>query len=395
MRRTLRVLAALVLLVALTASTTSPNKGYTVPTPNADNNTWGTMLQTTLNLIDQNLGGNCTVPIASPSTTASSAQAACGIQKLTGVLSQNTTYILPAAGGFWIIDNETTGGFTLTIITAAGGSSGFAPAQGSQTLVYSDTVNIRQVAPTGLAPSGAVGGDLAGNLPNPTVVTLHLTAPLPSDQGGVFPGAVMYDSATPPAAGWAIGDGSAISRAANPNLNARYAAAGYPFGAGNGSTTFNLPDCRARYIAGGDGGNSTGRLTASTSQGVSAATLGNTGGEQAHTQTLAELVSHTHSNTVNDPGHSHGLGGSVVLNQGNIVLFGGSGFLVAGGPSSTGTSTTGITLNNVAAGGGTAFNEIPPSIVMNCVIKIGSVLLDDGTALAANDNRDLWRRETA
>lgn len=389
--RLLRTLAlGLLVLFGLAGATTSPNKSYTVPTPFGDTNTWGTMVQGDLNTIDLNLGGNCTISIVSPATTATVQQLGCLVQKLTGTLNQNTTYTMPVpGGGFWIVDNETTGNFTLTIISNIAGTVGFAPAQGAKTWMYSDGQgNFFQPSPSGLAPTGAVGGDLSGNLPNPTVVGTHLTSPLPSAQGGVPAGAVMYDSASPPPSGWAIGDGSAISRSANPLLNARYAAAGYPYGAGDGSTTLNLPDCRARYIAGGDAANSTGRLTANTAQGISAATLGNTGGEQSHTQTQAELVSHTHSNFLTDPGHLHAIQGVVI----NYATGGASASVLQIGGSNvenTNSQTTGVTLTNAAVGGGNPMNEIPPSIVFNCIVKIGALVVPS-PALAANDPVQSW-----
>jgi microcystin-dependent protein len=387
--RLLRTLAVgAVLLFALAGATTSPNKSYTVPTPFGDTNTWGTMVQGDLNTIDLNLGGNCTITIVSPATTATVQQLGCLVQKLTGVLNQNTTYTMPVpGGGFWIVDNETTGGFTLTIISNVAGTSGFAPPQGAKTLIYADGAgNFFQVAPAGLAPTGAVGGDLSGNLPNPTVVSAHLTSPLPSDQGGVFAGEMMWDSVPTPPAGWHACDGSLISRTANPNLNTRYAAAGYPYGAGDGSTTLQLPDFRGRYIAGLDPSNSTGRLTASTSQGISAAAIANTGGEQAHTQTLAELVNHTHNNTLTDPGHSHSIPGGYIGNTpGAQASIGGASPTTTG--SATASATTNITINNASVGGGGAFNEIPPTGIANCVVKIGALASPlDGTALAANDS---------
>ena len=77
-----------------------------------------------------------------------------------------------------------------------------------------------------------------------------------------------------------------------------------PYGLGDGSTTFNLPDGRARILAAQDVGNATARLTG-TSPGVSAATVGNSGGEQSHTLALGELASHNHGTS--DPGHVHGI----------------------------------------------------------------------------------------
>jgi lysozyme family protein/microcystin-dependent protein len=72
-----------------------------------------------------------------------------------------------------------------------------------------------------------------------------------------------------------------------------------PYGQGDGSTTFNLPDRRGRTLFGRDNMNGTaaGRLTAATVQGINGIQLAATGGEQAHTQTAAEVGTHSHPST--------------------------------------------------------------------------------------------------
>lgn len=119
----------------------------------------------------------------------------------------------------------------------------------------------------------------------------------------VTPSAVVvpYAGGTAPA-GWFICNGTAIARSTYAAL---YSALGTTYGAGDGSTTFNLPDLRGRSIAGFDPGNATGRLTGANLGGLSASTIGNTGGEQSHTLTIAELAVHSHS--ISDPGHAHGV----------------------------------------------------------------------------------------
>lgn len=179
-------------------------------------------------------------------------------------------------------------------------------------------------------------------------------------------GAIFYTAAPSAPAGYLEADGSAVSRTANAAL---FAAIGTTYGAGDGSTTFNLPQCKGHFIAGYDPGNSTGLLTGAYAGGLSAAALGDTGGQQGHTLTAAEIPSIT-SNGITVAQNVTSTGGATVTGVG-----GGSGGLDAannGGGSSysvTGTvpaQAISVTSNNT---GGAAHNVVPPAIVENCIIK--------------------------
>ncbi len=189
---------------------------------------------------------------------------------------------------------------------------------------------------------------------------------------GVPAGAIFWFHRTTAPTAWQALDGSAISRAANPILFADW---GTTYGTGDGSTTFNVPDWRGRTPIGYDPGNATGRMTAAAAGGLSAAAIGNTGGDQIHTLTQAELPAHTHTATttvsITDPGHAH--------------TYGSAGSGLVGGPSNagvatpvsgnTGASTTGITATastTVAnTGGGDFHNNVQPSIVALPCVKLG------------------------
>lgn len=70
----------------------------------------------------------------------SRAEAANEILELTGVLTGNINLILPALKREWIVKNNTSGAFSLTVKTAAG--TGIAVLQGKTTLLYGDGTNI-------------------------------------------------------------------------------------------------------------------------------------------------------------------------------------------------------------------------------------------------------------
>lgn len=132
------------------------------------------------------------------------------------------------------------------------------------------------------------GATITGN----TIINGNLVVTGSFSSGTVdFPSGIMMDFAGPTAnipPNWLPCDGSAISRTTYPAL---FSAIGTNWGAGDGSTTFNVPDFRGRATIG-----------SGTGSGLTARTLGQTGGEETHTLSVAEMPSHNHT----DSGHNHG-----------------------------------------------------------------------------------------
>jgi microcystin-dependent protein len=172
-------------------------------------------------------------------------------------------------------------------------------------------------------------------------------------------GGIDFWGTTTPNSAFAFPAGQAISRTTYAAL---FTIMGTTYGVGDGSTTFNLPDKTGRVSAMKEA--SATRLTA-TYFGASGATMGAVGGLESHTLTTAQLASHTHSNTLTDPGHSH------TINVGSSS--GGQG-ATQGTPttpvSANNSATTGITITNASAGSGNAHNNVQPTIICNYIIRI-------------------------
>jgi microcystin-dependent protein len=163
-----------------------------------------------------------------------------------------------------------------------------------------------------------------------------------------------------------------------------------------------VPDTRGRVLAGYDPSNTTGRLTDSTSQGVSAATVGNVGGEQAHTLIVGELTAHshgindpththgindpTHAHSVNDPTHYHGTtNGGLFLASGttfNYQTVGGgaidtipvtqnsaTGISIYASATGISTAAAGTGISTQATGSSAGHNNIQPSLIVGWIIK--------------------------
>jgi microcystin-dependent protein len=131
-----------------------------------------------------------------------------------------------------------------------------------------------------------------------------------------------------------------------------------PYGLGDGSTTFNIPDLRGRVVAGKDdmGGTPANLLTLAQTQGVRGYNLGNTGGEQGHQITTAELASHAHST-------------APTTSDGNVVG-GGAGGAGANITQGGGAFRTYNAVNGGSTGSDTAHNNIQPTLIVNYIIKI-------------------------
>ena len=241
--------------------------------------------------------------------------------------------------------------------------------------------------------------------------------------------AVPYFGPSAPSGNFALPAGQAISRTA---FAALFALIGTTYGAGDGSTTFNLPDLRGRALFGKDdmGGSAASRVTAAGS-GINGTTLGATGGAETVTLATSQIPSHTHANALSDPGHTHPVSGSTGgVSNNHQHSFSGTtsgisaqhahsapglastgGFLGGGGlaavtgyaggsatqtgtesadhshtyggstgsenadhshgfSTTSGASGTGASIVNAAAGGGLAHNNMPPTMMVNYIMRV-------------------------
>lgn len=194
--------------------------------------------------------------------------------------------------------------------------------------------------------TAADSSKLGGQLPSYYATASSVAAAVPS--GTVLP---FAGSAAP--SGYLLCDGSPVSRS---TYSALFNAIGTAFGAGDGSTTFNLPDSRGRAPIG-----------AGTGSGLTARTLGASGGEENHTITTGEMPSHNHS--ASDSGHGHsintqGWGGSIYNQSSGMHAFGGG---AAGATDYVNNGWANISIGN--NGGGGAHNNMQPFFVTNFIIK--------------------------
>jgi microcystin-dependent protein len=198
---------------------------------------------------------------------------------------------------------------------------------------------------TGATINGAViGGSnaVAGTFSTITATTYTGGGIAPTGSLTMWAGAV----ASPPT-GWLACNGANVSRS---TYSALFAVVGTTWGAGDGSTTFTLPNLLNKFPVGaGD----TYALAA-------------TGGSAN-----ATLVSHTHTASVSDSGHTHnayGYDGFYAL-----PLGGAQAIVSASTPPSKNTATTsavtGISVSNSTEGSSATNANLPPYVAVGYIIK--------------------------
>ncbi len=163
----------------------------------------------------------------------------------------------------------------------------------------------------------------------------------------------MYAGATTDVpSGWLLCDGSAVSRTTYAQL---FAVLDTEYGVGDGASTFNLPNFVTDNKFPRAATNDAGR--------------GTTGGASDVTLTSAQSGAPAHTHSITDPGHSHTLKIPSNTNAHSTNPLNGTTQGVVG--SSTGGSTTGISINNSSAvDASSAHENKPPFIDVHFIIAV-------------------------
>ena len=123
-------------------STYSPNKNLELPGNGDYVDTWNVPANSDFTVIDKAFGSTQTYTLNSSNVTVTTSESQNLRIYLQGTLTANIIIFLPAVGGMWIVDNETTGSFTITVKTVAGGSTGVAVSQGVRSFITANGTNV-------------------------------------------------------------------------------------------------------------------------------------------------------------------------------------------------------------------------------------------------------------
>jgi len=165
-------------------STQSVNKDMILPANGEYVNTWNVPVNADLTIIDNALGGTTSLNATAGSVTLTAAQYQPLILNVTGSISADVTYTIPSGvGGQWIVKNLTTGGYSVIIVSAGGGSS-VAVTNGVISTVVCDGTNCYQPTNTDV-PTG--GGTNRAFYLNDIIITSSYTIPTGKNAGTFGP----------------------------------------------------------------------------------------------------------------------------------------------------------------------------------------------------------------
>jgi len=338
--------------------------------------TWGTTTNNNLGtILEQAITGVQTITMVNADYTLTSFngvsdEARNAVLVATGTNSAIRQIICPLVEKLYVIFNNTTGGFAITIGGVTGsvvtipngttaqvycdGTNFFSSQTGSAgnfnvsgNLVVGGTSTLTgALAGTTAAFSGAIssvspaftGTPTAPTAAQGTNTTQLATTAFVQANGSPTGGIMMWGTGTAPT-GWLLCTGGAVNRTTYAAL---FAVIGTTFGVGDGSTTFNLP-------------NYTNRMPYGT-------TLAATGGSAD-----AVIVSHTHTATSTDSGHTHNYRTPGNLNAGGTS--GGGGVNADSITFTTESGNASITTTVASAGVSGTNANLPPYLGINFIIK--------------------------
>lgn len=309
---------------------TSVNILLSLPARGSNAGVWDTPVNGDFNSLDGWLGGvasisltGSNVTLTKPTGTATPVggptQAENAVLKLTGTLSANIVLTFPLPGKY-IVKNSCTVGAFYVQARALGTGNIIGLPDGRAVTIWNDGTDV----------------DFTDQPEVGSALDLHCnTTTLP---------AWMTACSVQP---YLIKNGGTHTASLYPALAARL---GSTYG-GNGATTFGVPDEMSRIRLPVDSSGSAGRITTAIC-GINGTTFASAGGDQ-------RMQSHTHTNTLNDPGHSHTYSAAPQNSNG---ANGGSTDAQAITTQTTSNATTSITITNASSGAGGSQN-MPPAIV--------------------------------
>lgn len=143
-------------------SSYTPNKSLEKPANGDYVDTWNIPVNGDMDVIDQALGSTTFLNATGGSATLSVSQYRAMAFSVSGAMSANVTYTIPAGvGGCWIIYNNTTdatGGPWSVTFASGGGGTTITVRRAFNTTIYSDGTNIR------LADNAATAGGVNTNI---------------------------------------------------------------------------------------------------------------------------------------------------------------------------------------------------------------------------------------
>ena len=160
------------------ANTTSASLKLTVQQTGENSGTWGQFTNTNLLILEQAIGGY--TGVALNATTGATLTFANGVLsngkdqviRLTGTITSNVNVVIPdGVEKTYIVENATSGAFTVTFKTSSGTGATWSTTDKGYKIIYSDGTNVVDV-------TADLGNITAGNISVGTITSGAITLSL-------------------------------------------------------------------------------------------------------------------------------------------------------------------------------------------------------------------------